>query len=92
MKALTDLPNIGKILAHKLQEVNIRTEKDLKSLGSEAAIIKISSLENGGSCLNMLYALEGAIQDIRWHSLSMMRKEELKEFFHSLQKEINTKT
>lgn len=86
MNVLTKLPNIGKTLAQKLQEVDICTQEDLKRLGSEGALIKISSLENGGACINMLYALEGAIQNIRWHSLSMLRKEELKQFYHSLQK------
>ena len=28
----------------------------------------------------MLYALEGAIQGIRWHCLDKVRKQELKEF------------
>lgn len=86
MNSLTKLPNIGKTLAQKLQEVDIYTEEDLKRLGSEVAIIKISSLENGGACINMLYALEGAIQNVRWHSLSMLKKEELKQFYYSLQK------
>lgn len=86
MNSLTKLPNIGKTLAQKLQEVDIYTEEDLKRLGSEVAIIKISSLENGGACINMLYALEGAIQNVRWHSLSMLKKEELKHFYYSLQK------
>lgn len=86
MKAVTKLPNIGKALAKKLQEVDIVTEEDLKHIGSEGAIMKISTLEKGGTCVNMLYALEGAIQNMRWHSLSMLRKEELKQFYHSLQK------
>jgi DNA transformation protein len=29
----------------------------------------------------MLYAIEGAIQGIRWHDLEDSRKRELKEFF-----------
>jgi len=49
-------------------------------LGSKQALIKISALENSGACLNMLYALEGAIQGIRWHGLSKETKQELKEF------------
>ena len=81
MKKLTDLPNIGETLAKKLNLVGIRNEQDLKELGSENAIIKISTIENSGVCVNMIYALEGAIQGIRWHSLDKERKQELKEFY-----------
>lgn len=33
-----------------------------------------------------LYAIEGAIQGIRWHNLEKSRKEELKEFFGMVNK------
>ena len=78
MKKLTDLPNIGKILADKLSLAGILNEQDLKEMGSENAIIKMATIENNGACINMLYALVGAIQGIRWHSLDKARKQELK--------------
>ena len=81
MKELTELPNIGKTLAEKLNSVGIGTEQELKEMGSENAIIKIATIENSGVCINMLYALEGAIQGIRWHGLDQNRKQELKEFY-----------
>ncbi len=86
MKPLTDLPNIGKTLAAKLKSVGIENENDLKSVGSENAIIKISTIENSGTCINMLYALEGAIQGIRWHGLDDERKQELRNFYKMLNK------
>jgi len=86
MNSLTELPNIGKTLAEKLEFIGVKTEQDLKELGSESAIIKISTIENSGSCINMLYALEGAIQGIRWHGLDKERKQELKEFYRMLNK------
>jgi len=82
--ALTDLPNIGATLANKLTKVGISTPEDLINTGSEQAIIRIASLENSGACINMLYALEGAIQGIRWHGLDAGRKQELKEFYHRI--------
>jgi len=85
MKKVTDLPNIGKTLAQKLNTIGIQTEQDLKEIGSEDAIIKIATLEQSGTCINMLYALEGAIQGIRWHGLSRERKEELKVFYKRVQ-------
>lgn len=86
MDSLMKLPNIGKTLAQKLRQVEVNSAEDLMALGSENAIIKIASIDNEGACINMLYALEGAIQNIRWHSLSKQRKLELKTFYQSLKK------
>ncbi len=84
MNNLTKLPNIGKTLAEKLVLIGIKNEQELKMTGSENTIIKISTIENSGVCINMLYALEGAIQGIRWHDLDNGRKEELKEFYRMM--------
>lgn len=86
MKKLTELPNIGKTLEEKLNEAGIYTEDDLKKAGSENAIIKLSTIENSGVCINMLYTLEGAIQGIRWHNLDKNRKQELLDFYRLLRK------
>ena len=86
MGNLTDLPNIGKNLADKLNLIGIENEQELEQLGSENAIIKIATIENSGVCINMIYALEGAIQGIRWHGLDDERKQELKEFYRLLNK------
>ena len=88
MKTLEELPNIGQTLSKKLNEIGISSEQELVELGSENAIIKIATLRDSGACLNMLYALEGAIQGIRWHGLSIDRKQELKEFFMLMNKRI----
>ncbi len=86
MRSLTDLPNIGRTLASKLNLIGIKNEQELKQLGSENAIIRILTLENSGVCINMIYALEGAIQGIRWHGLEKVRKQELKEFYRLINK------
>ncbi len=91
MSKLTELPNIGKTLALKLNEIGISNKRELMEMGSENAIIKIATIENSGACINMLYALEGAIQGIRWHGLSVERKNELSNFFKRLVKEIDLK-
>ena len=80
MNSLTDLPNIGEVLSNKLHRIGITNSGELKAVGSKQALVKISTLDNSGACLNMLYALEGAIQGVRWHSLSKETKQELKEF------------
>ncbi len=83
---LTDLLNIGNTLAKKLNTIGITNYEQLKTIGSKQAIIKISILENSGVCVNMLYALEGAIQGIRWHKLSKETKQELKAFYDLIPK------
>lgn len=84
MTELSKLPNIGPTLAGKLELVGITTKHDLIKVGSENAIIRLSTLDESGCCINMLYALEGAIQGIRWHELSPERKSELKVFYRTL--------
>jgi len=76
---LTKLPNIENTLAEKLFKAGISTIKDLIKLGAEQAFLRLS-IEDETSCFNMLCALEGAIQGIRWHGISKERMNELKEF------------
>jgi len=80
MNNLSKLPNIGKTLADKLIQVGINTPNDLKSTGSEDSFVRIKTVDSN-ACINTLYALEGAIQGIRWHNLDSARKTELKDFF-----------
>ena len=77
---LTSLPNIGKVLADKLEIVGIDTVEKLESIGIENAFIRLKTIDND-VCINTLCALEGAMQKIRWHNLDKNRKEELKIFF-----------
>ena len=78
---LTQLPNIGKVVAEKLIEVGITTPEGLKAIGTEQSFIRLQTIDET-ACLSMLQALEGAVQGIRWHDLPKERKEALKEFFH----------
>jgi DNA transformation protein len=80
---LTNLPNIGRTLAEKLKMVGISTPTDLLNTGSENAMIKIKTIDKE-ACINMLFALEGAIQGIRWHNLEKSKKLELTEFYNRL--------
>lgn len=76
-KSLQDLPNIGKELAKQLQQAGIYSYQDLIDAGSVEALLRIKG-RSGKGCYNMLYALEGAIQGIRWHNLSREDKDRLK--------------
>ncbi len=77
---LSDLPNIGKTAVERLARVGIMSVEELINSGSKEAFLRLLSEEHD-TCLNTLYALEGAIQGIRWHSLPDAKKKELKLFF-----------
>lgn len=83
MKRLSDLPNIGLQLEEKLIQAGIAHEDDLFRYGSKRSFQKISEI-SPGACLNMLLALEGAVQGLRWHSLHPAVKQELEDYYNSL--------
>ena len=80
MANLNKMPNIGKTLEKRLQNVGISDAETLVTEGSEAAFMKLRLFE-GDTCFSTLCALEGAIQNIRWHYLSNEKKNKLKKFF-----------
>lgn len=82
MGDLTKLPNIGKVVEEQLNEIGIETVEQLNKIGSKQAWLKIKEIDNS-ACINRLYALEGAIQGIRYHNLSEDKKNELKEFYNT---------
>lgn len=80
MSELTKLPNIGSELAKRLELAGIKTAEELMEAGTENAFIRLKTVFPN-ACHNQLYALEGAIQGIRWHGISKERKNELQDFF-----------
>ena len=82
MGELSKLPNIGKVLEKQLNDVGINTVDDLINFGSKEVWLKIKEIDDS-ACLNRLMALEGAIQNIRWHNLSEEDKDNLRDFYNS---------
>lgn len=82
MGELSKLPNIGKVVEKQLNDVGINTVDDLVNLGSKEVWLKIKEIDDS-ACLNRLMALEGAIQNIRWHNLSDEDKDNLRDFYNS---------
>jgi DNA transformation protein len=68
MSDLMNLPNIGSKLAAELLKVGIDTPEMLVALGSVETMLRITR-ERPHTGYNLLYALEGAIRGVRWHSL-----------------------
>ena len=85
MGELSKLPNIGKSVEEQLNLVGINTVEDLKIIGSKEAWLKIREIDKS-ACINRLYALEGAVEGIRWHNLSEEKKLMLKEFYEFVKK------
>lgn len=79
MAELTAMMNIGKEMARKLDSVGIGSAEELIRLGAEQAFLKVKE-RYPDVCLVHLYALEGAVCDVEFNSLSESRKRELKEF------------
>ena len=80
---LTKLPNIGLSLAKELNSIGVFRAEQLKQIGSAEALFAIRGT-SGKGCMNMLYALEGAIRNIRWHHLTDKEKLEAKNAFYKL--------
>jgi DNA transformation protein len=84
MSALSDLPNVGKVLESNLLSVGIETPEQLRSIGAEEAFARIRAQVDSGACLHMLYGIQGAIDGISDKFLSIQTKERLKLFYKSL--------
>ncbi|HEX9061199.1 MAG TPA: TfoX/Sxy family protein [Clostridia bacterium] len=83
MGELSKLPNIGATCEKRLALVGIDNIETLKKAGSKEAFIKLF-MHEGDTCLCTLYALEGAIQSMRWHNLPQETKDDLKKFFNKI--------
>lgn len=81
MCRLSELPNIGKEVEKQLNQVGIKTLEQLKEIGSKEAWLKIKKIDDS-ACINRLYAIEGAILNVKKTELSKDKKEELKEFYN----------
>ncbi len=77
------MPNIGTKIAQELKQAGIHKPEQLIEMGSLEALVQINGTVLDESCLNKLYALEGAIRGIRWHGLDPETKETLKNAYYT---------
>ena len=77
MEDLTKLPNIGPVLATELGKAGITSHEVLAELGSVKATLRLA---RGSRVVrnNLLYALEGAIRGVRWHSIPVEERARLR--------------
>lgn len=85
MDRMTDLPNIGPVLAKELEKIGVTAPDELRQLGAEEAWLRIRLQVDSGACLHKLQALAGAVEGIPKKDLLPERKVQLKAFFQSHQ-------
>ncbi|MDF2313504.1 TfoX/Sxy family protein [Lactiplantibacillus pentosus] len=83
MATLTKLPNIGPTLAKQLEAVAITLPEQLSTMGSKDAFAAIKKV-NPHACIQLLYSLQGAIEDKPYTQLPTETREDLKQYFKSL--------
>ncbi|MFN0108909.1 MAG: TfoX/Sxy family protein [Blastocatellia bacterium] len=76
-KSDSGLRNIGPVSIEWLRTVGISSRKELEAIGSIEAYRLVRAYGFNAS-LNLLYALEAALQDIHWTALSPQTKAKLK--------------
>ena len=79
MGELTTLPNIAAKLEAQLAKAGITTLEEFRRVGSREAWLRILA-RDPSACGVRLYALEGALQGVRWHDMDEETKRSLKEF------------
>lgn len=67
MDEFSKLPNMGKKVEEQLEQAGVSTPAELLELGSRKVFERLAVIDET-SCINKLYALEGAIQG-RWNYL-----------------------
>ena len=78
---LTDLPNIGPVLADNLRRVDITMAEDLRAAGACEAWLRIRARVDSGACFHQLTALAGAALGTPKKELPPERKAALRTFF-----------
>lgn len=86
MSALSDLPNVGKVLEKNFIEVGISTTEQLREIGTKEAFLRIR-VKDPTACIHMLYGIQGAVEGIKDKFLSERTKQELREFYHHIQED-----
>ena len=70
--------NLGPVSKRWLAEVGVADLEDLRREGVVETYLRVRDLWDGAS-LNLLYALEGAVEDISWQEVTPERKRQLRD-------------
>ena len=80
---LSQMPNIGPVLAGRLSQSGIQSGEELCALGAEQAFLRLRERQPD-ACFHTLTALEGAVRGGRKTQLSQERKKQLRQLFEGL--------
>lgn len=72
-RPITDLPNLGPVMARRLAEVGVENEGDLRALGAAEAYRRLC-FQFGRVSLNALYAMDAALEGKDWRLVPEARK------------------
>jgi DNA transformation protein len=75
---LPTLLNLGPVTARRLQAVGLHTPVDLERIGSVEAFLRVEQEFPHDTTLVLLYALEGALQNVPWTALPKGVKADLR--------------
>lgn len=87
MGKLAILPNVGVRLEEQLNVAGVDTPEQLRELGSREVWTRLKRMDPSVN-LTRLYALEGAVRGVRWHSLDDETKSELRAFALKVESEL----
>lgn len=76
-KSISQMRNLGPKTEQMLREIGVASEADLRAMGAVEAYRRLK-FSNAGASLNALYAMEAALRDIDWRSLTREEKEKLR--------------
>lgn len=68
-RELAQLVNIGPFTARRLQSIGLRRPVDLEAVGAVAAYRSLAAAWPDDTTVFTLYALQGALMDLRWDAL-----------------------
>jgi len=78
LKPLTSLKNIGPQSALWLAHVGIQHQADLEQIGAVEAYLRVKHAFPDRVSLNLLYALQALLLNVRWNELPAELKAELR--------------
>lgn len=75
-KSISQMRNLGPKTERMLKEIGVANERDLRAIGAVEAFRRLKFADVAVS-LNALYAMEAALRDIDWRTLTADEKAEL---------------
>lgn len=89
MKKLEDYPNIGVGIASQLKAIGIFNINQLQQMGSKRVIMRLRE-NNHKIDIQTFFKIDACLRNIPWYQLTQEERRQLKEFFKSMDRYIET--